>query len=325
MTTISCCAECGEEGGASLKTCKSCMTVKYCNAECQRNNHWPKHKKECKIQAAKIRDEALFKDPPPKEDCPICFLPMPRKMICCVSLPDATRSSVPINDCVDAHEEWATKDTEEYHLCCGKSICKGCVYSCWKSGNGDKCPFCNSAYDDKTEEERVEEIMRRVEASNPAAICMLACYYQRGFGGLQQDHANSSELYARAADLGCIQAHCKLGDIYYDGGDLKKAKFHYEAAAMSGDENARSNLGNIEGNSGNMERAVKHFTIAASFGHYHSMHQLTILFQHGAVSRESIDSTLTAYNNTCAEFRSEARDAYIREIITDTILSTHNT
>ena len=106
---------------------------------------------------------------------------------------------------------------------------------------------------------------------------------------------------------------------------MKKAKFHYEAAAMSGDENARSNLGNIEGNSGNMERAVKHFTIAASFGHYHSMHQLTILFQHGAVSRESIDSTLTAYNNTCAEFRSEARDAYIREIITDTILSTHNT
>ena len=27
--------------------------------------------------------------------------------------------------------------------------------------------------------------------------------------------------------------------------------------------------------------------------------------------RESIDSTLTAYNNSCAEMRSEARDAYI--------------
>ena len=44
------------------------------------------------------QDEALFKDPPPKEECPICFLPMPNKLICCVSLPPATITSVPIND-----------------------------------------------------------------------------------------------------------------------------------------------------------------------------------------------------------------------------------
>jgi hypothetical protein len=35
-------------------------------------------------------------------------------------------------------------------------------------------------------------------------------------------------------------------------------------------------------------------------------------FDQGCVSRESIDSTLAAYNNSCAEFRSEARDAFIR-------------
>ena len=29
------CAECGEEGSVSLKTCKSCLQAKYCNAECQ--------------------------------------------------------------------------------------------------------------------------------------------------------------------------------------------------------------------------------------------------------------------------------------------------
>ena len=68
--TVRCCAECGEEGGASLKTCKSCKLVKYCNADCQKN-HWPKHKKECKRHAAELYDEALFKDPPAKEDCPI--------------------------------------------------------------------------------------------------------------------------------------------------------------------------------------------------------------------------------------------------------------
>ena len=49
-----------------------------------------------------------------------------------------------------------------------------------------------------------------------------------------------------------------MADIYRQGGDLKKAKFHYEAAAMAGHELARNNLGCIEGNSGNMEGAVKH-------------------------------------------------------------------
>ena len=95
--TTLCCAECGEEGGVSLKMCKSCMLVKYCNADCQKN-HWPKHKKQCKQRVAELRDEALFKDPQPKVDCHICFLPMPMLIVCCVLLPPATISSVPNND-----------------------------------------------------------------------------------------------------------------------------------------------------------------------------------------------------------------------------------
>jgi hypothetical protein len=73
-----CCADCGGVAGEgiSLKACKSCMLVRYCNADCQKN-HWPIHKKECKQRAAELRDEALFKDPPANEECPICFLPMP--------------------------------------------------------------------------------------------------------------------------------------------------------------------------------------------------------------------------------------------------------
>jgi hypothetical protein len=99
--------------------CKSCMTVRYCGATCQRN-HWPKHKKVCKQRAAEIRDKALFQDPPAKEECPICFLPMPEKMICCLSLPPATVTSVPINDLAMANFELSNLVTETYFSCCGK-------------------------------------------------------------------------------------------------------------------------------------------------------------------------------------------------------------
>ena len=148
-----CCAECGEAGeGVSLKVCKACMLARYCNADCQRN-HWPKHKNECKQRAAEIRDEALFKDPPAKEDCPICFLPMPTKLISCMTLPPATISSVPIHDYAEANEELATMSTETYYECCGKSICGGCFHSFRKSGNMMNCPFCNADRIDITDEE----------------------------------------------------------------------------------------------------------------------------------------------------------------------------
>ena len=305
-----CCAECGKGGGVSLKICKPCMRAKYCNAACQLN-HWPTHKKECKLRAAELRDEALFKDPPPKEDCPICFLPMPQKLFSCVTLPPATISSVPIYDFAIANQELANKQIEEYYPCCGKIFCRGCSYSSRKYGNY-KCPFCNADCGNTTEEEEVAEMMKRVAANDAASICMLAYQYHHGLGGFQQDRTKAMELFTRAADLGCSKAHNELGVIYEGAGNLKKAKFHIEAAAMAGHEGARCNLGNMESNSGNMEQAVKHWTIAASAGDYDAMNNLLTVLKKGYVSRESINSTLTAYNSSCAEMRSEARDVFIR-------------
>jgi TPR repeat protein len=287
------------------------MSVKYCNAECQHKN-WSKHKKECKERAAELRNEALFKDPPPKEECPICFLPMPMILISCVSLPPASVSSVPIFDFAKANEELAGQSTEVYYPCCGKSICRGCHYSSWKSGNDEKCPFCNADRTGKTDEEDVVEIMKRVEANDAASIYLLANVYLRGLRGFQQDHLKAIEQYTRAAELGLGKAHSKLGGIYHKGGNKKKAKFHFEAAAMAGNEMARCIIGLMEYGSGNMERAVKHWTIGASAGHYTAMNHLRINFEKGCVSRELIDSTLTEYNNSCVEMRSEARDAAIR-------------
>jgi TPR repeat protein len=180
-----------------------------------------------------------------------------------------------------------------------------------ESGNIGKCPFCNS-HTAKTDEEMVEELTKRVAANDAASIFVLGASYYHGYLSLQQDQNKAMELYARAAELGLGKAHNYLALIYDGKGDMKKAKFHYEAAIMAGDEEARTNIGLMEDDSGNIERAVKHWTIAASSGCFKSMHNLLVSFEEGAVSRESINTALTAYNNSCAKMRSEARDAIIR-------------
>jgi TPR repeat protein len=297
---------------------------------CQRN-HWPKHKKVCKQRAAELRDEALFKDPPAKEDCPICFLPMPVRILSCISLPPATLTSVPINDFAIANEDLASMFMGQYYSCCGKSICVGCVHSVNQTGNIGKCPFCNSDRRGKTDEEDVEDLMKRVAAIDADAMYILGDIYLSGLKGVQQDKTKATELFTKAIELGCSKAHYLLAEVYYEGRIMKKAKFHYEAAAMAGHEVARYNIGTLEVNSGNgergfNERAIKHWTIAASAGHFgamnklitffeeckNAMHQLRESFEKDWVSSESIYKTLAAYNNSCVEMRSEARDNYIR-------------
>ena len=98
-TRFACCADCGKDGGVSLKTCKSCIiwSSVIVTPSARRiigrsiNNY-------VKQRAAELYDEKLFKDPPTMEDCPICFLPMPTKLISCMTLPPTTISSVPIFD-----------------------------------------------------------------------------------------------------------------------------------------------------------------------------------------------------------------------------------
>ena len=93
------CANCGKGEDCELKSCTACMMVKYCSRDCQ-VAHRPMHKKMCKKRAAELRDEKLFKEsPPPREECPICMLPLP----------------------LDAYQV-------VYKSCCGKDICDGCIY-----------------------------------------------------------------------------------------------------------------------------------------------------------------------------------------------------
>jgi TPR repeat protein len=151
-----------------------------------------------------------------------------------------------------------------------------------------------------------------VAANDPASIYLLAHYYKYGKAGFQQDQTKAIESWSRAAELGYSKAHNIMGSIYHEGGNLKKAKFHFEAGAMAGNELARHNVGLLEYKSGNMERAVKHWTIAASAGFFDAMYNLLIALKKGNVSRESVDSTLEAYNNSCANMKSKDRDACLQ-------------
>jgi TPR repeat protein len=164
----------------------------------------------------------------------------------------------------------------------------------------------------KTNEERVEEMMKRVAVNDAGAMSALADCYHLGEHGLLQDREKALELWKQAAALGSSHAHFHLGNEYRQGGDSKKGKFHFEAAAMAGEEVARYNLGCMEDDAGSMERALKHWTIAASAGHYLAMDNLLIVFKQGLVSRNAIESSLRAYNKSCTEMRSAARDAAIR-------------
>jgi TPR repeat protein len=189
---------------------------------------------------------------------------------------------------------------EQYYSCCGKYICGGCIYSITKSENDDYCPFCKAEISGITE--KFEELMKRVEANDAGATCLLGSYYSHGNVGLQQDLVKGVKLWTQAAELGSMsKAHFFLGKHYYEGGNLKKAKFHYEAAAMAGHDVARCNLGCIESESGNIEQAMKHWAIAASAGYHTAMVNLIVAFRRGHISRETIDSTLAAYNNVWRE------------------------
>ena len=107
------------------------------------------------------------------------------------------------------------------------------------------------------------------------------------------------KLYTRAADLGSSDAHYYLG-VYYSGGDTMKKLFHYEAAAMAGHKEARCNLVA-------WKKVRKHGTSCETLYNcgiswvllLHAT--LRILFVEGSVNREIINSTLAAYNNSCAK------------------------
>ena len=274
------CACCGKEG-KDLNICNKCQMVKYCNAACKKR-HRSKHKKKCERRVAEIYDIELFKQPPLKEDCPICFLPLPSM---------ATGSN--------------------FYPCCGKVLCSGCLLAVGLSDlDEQKCAFCRTPL--PGDEETVNMHKKRIDAGDAGAMFNLGYHYDEGRLGLTQDRTKALELWHRAGELGFADAYYNIGYAYYHGEgverDEKKAMHYYELAAMGGDEMARQNLGCSEAHAGNWDRAIKHFTIAIGGGYNISVKAIQMLYRDGHATKEDYTKALLAYQAYLEEVRSEQRD-----------------
>ena len=281
------CANCGKEGSDVTNTCNKCKEVMYCNASCKKK-HRTKHKKRCERRVAELHDEKLFKQPPPKEDCPICFL----------RLPSLGAGST-------------------YMSCCGKVICCACVHAfqfrAFKAKKKEKniCPFCRSP-PPTTAKDIVQRNRKRMDVNDPVAISSLGAFYARGRYGLPQNIVKALELWHQAGELGHSGAYYNIGVAYQLGDgvevDVKKAWHYYELAAMGGVVEARNNLGNFEGEAGNKSRALKHFMIAVEGGNKTSLETIKALYLNGYATKDDYTKSLRAYQAYLDEVKSEQRD-----------------
>jgi len=292
--TTSTCANCGkgEEAGINLKACTACKLVKYCSRECQ-IAHWPHHKKECKKKAAELHDEKLFKQPPPREDCPICMIRLPTLIT-----------------------------GRTYMICCGKFICSGCMYAPVYDHEGnvidnEKCPFCRTlppyfAGKVAFERERIKQYNKRADMNDTQAIFNLGCYHSEGLYGFAQNRAKALELWHRAGELGCAESLNNIGDSYYNGRgverDEKKSIHYHELAAMGGSVMARNHLGVIELQAGNMDRALRHWMIATKDGDVLSLQHIGIMWPHGSSLRSVYEEAQRHYLAYLDEIKSDQRD-----------------
>ena len=322
INDASVCANCGKEGSDVNNTCNKCKSVMYCNAACKKR-HRHKHKKDCeehqrlaadqeltrvaelhvgrslssqlkeKIdqltcekEAAELLEEALFEDPPPPDECPICLIPY-----------NEGKESL-------------------FKSCCGKIICNGCIYAMKTSGGKDLCAYCREPAPANHEME-LQRTRKCAEGGNAAAYNMLGGFYASGYKGVvPQDYQKANELWLRSGELGWAYGYYNLGLSYLDGKgvqvDVKKACMYWGLAAMKGHAGAHHNLGCMDNHVSNYHRAFKHFMFAASAGYESSLSWVQEGYKKGFVTKEEYSDTLRAYQKSCDVVESKEREKATR-------------
>lgn len=265
------CANCGKEGSDVTNTCNKCKSVKYCNAACKKK-HRTKHKKACERRVAELHDEKLFKQPPPLEDCPICFQRLP-----------------------------SLETGVAYKSCCGKMICSGCIHAPVYDHEGntvaDDCPFCRTPVP-VSNNEMIERYEKLMEQNDAVAIYNFGCMYAHGHVK-PKNYAKALEFWQKAGELGYADAYYGIGMFYSLGKgvpiDENKERHYWELAAIGGNVDARYNLGVQEMQAGNMDRAIKHYMIAVRDGEVRCLVNIKYLYQCGHATKDDFTEAIRIY------------------------------
>jgi hypothetical protein len=279
------CACCGIAAvdDITLKNC-ACNLVKYCTVDCQKNDR-SRHKKACKKKMAELRDRDLFTQPDSSHlgECPICCLPLP------------------------LHPK-----NSMFMTCCSKSICNGCDYANQERENEqgleNRCAFCREPAAESDEESDRNVMKRIMKHNDPVAMTQMGkkLLFEKG------DHKKALEYWTKAAELGNVDAHACLGNMYHTGNgvekDQKKAMYHSEQAAIEGHYGARYNLAVHEKDKGRLDRAAKHLIIAANLGCDMSLKAIKGLFVDGKVSKEEYAAALRGYQAAVDATKSVERE-----------------
>ena len=227
-------------------------------------------------------EEALFKEPPQNEDCPICFLTLP-----------------------------IMSTGSKYQTCCGKIICSGCIHAVQTMDSDAKCPFCRVPLP-TSDEEMIERYKKRIKMDDAVAMYCLGCCYNEGKRGLPQNYAKALEIWHRAAELGGVRAYYNIGCAYYLGRgverDMKKTKHYWELAAIGGGVMARYNLGIYEEMVGDMSRSLNHYMIAAECGYDKSLKKIREFYMNGHATKDDYANALRAHQSYMDGIKSAQRD-----------------
>ena len=301
------CSACGVNGNGRL-VCGGCEVTRYCNMDCKVSDRRA-HRAVCEakrrerqifaleVKAEKLRqmlskatsETNLFAPPPPRDDCPVCMLPLP------------------FSDETGSHAV--------YFQCCGKRICNGCVFEnrriILKSGRSHTCPFCR-----KPEPHSVEEILRltkkRMDGGDARAFFNMSLDFLNGRLGLPYDEIRSFDLMLKAAELGSADACYMVGKFFEKGRmvevDHFTAKRFFEIAAKKGDLLARHKLGVFESDEGDEDTAFQHWRMAARGGCKQSMLAMEFGRDMGIISESEYAEVYQVFTEIHEEISSKERD-----------------
>lgn len=240
------------------------------------------------MRAAELHEEALFKQPPIRDECPICILRLP-----------------------------GMNTGIKYQACCGKIICKGCIHAVRANKVGENrlaklCPFCR-APEYTSQKEEHERLRKRLAVGDVNAMCAQGSYYDVGCCGFPKKRKKALELFHKAGEMGSAMAYNNIGYAYMHGEsglkvDLEKSMHYYELAAMRGGVQARYNLGCFAAKDKKWGVAIKHFTMAVSLGEDESLNKIRQLFKVGVATKDDYAKALQARQEYLDDIRSHQRD-----------------